>query len=107
MREILISAKVSHFVRIKFEVSIQACFPCYVRPPVLRFRVMQSRENSGASSEYVDGYKPARLVNAHEDPLHGHNMRFSTLLDSLFKDITPLFSLFSLSVILWCDCLNL
>ncbi|RCN34428.1 hypothetical protein ANCCAN_19733 [Ancylostoma caninum] len=42
----------------RFDVSIQAYFPCYVRPSVLRFRVIQSRENSGASFEYIDGYKP-------------------------------------------------
>ncbi|EYC21716.1 hypothetical protein Y032_0018g3496 [Ancylostoma ceylanicum] len=42
----------------RFDVSIQAYFPCYVRPSILRFRVIQSRENSGASFEYIDGYKP-------------------------------------------------
>ncbi|KHJ92829.1 hypothetical protein OESDEN_07268 [Oesophagostomum dentatum] len=40
------------------DINIQAYFPCCVKPSVLRFRVIQSRENSGASFEYIDGYKP-------------------------------------------------
>ncbi|ETN82298.1 hypothetical protein NECAME_02035 [Necator americanus] len=40
------------------DVSIQAFFPCSIRPSILRFRVIQSRENSGASFEFIDGYKP-------------------------------------------------
>ncbi|CAJ0590610.1 unnamed protein product [Cylicocyclus nassatus] len=40
------------------EVNIQAYFPCFVTPSVLRFRIIQSRENSGANFEYIDGYKP-------------------------------------------------
>ncbi|WKY13209.1 hypothetical protein Q1695_004204 [Nippostrongylus brasiliensis] len=40
------------------DLSIQAYFPCSIRPSVLRFRVIQSRENEGVTFEFVDGYKP-------------------------------------------------
>lgn len=40
------------------DVSIQAYFPCSARQTVLRFRVIQSRENDGVSFEFIDGYKP-------------------------------------------------
>lgn len=36
----------------------QAYFPCSARQTVLRFRVIQSRENDGVSFEFIDGYKP-------------------------------------------------
>ncbi|VDO27092.1 unnamed protein product [Haemonchus placei] len=40
------------------DASIQAYFPCSLPPSMLRFRVIQSRENDGVSFEYIDGYKP-------------------------------------------------
>ncbi|KAK6045616.1 hypothetical protein COOONC_16878 [Cooperia oncophora] len=42
----------------QIDAEIQAYFPCSLPPSMLRFRVIQSRENNGVSFEFIDGYKP-------------------------------------------------